>query len=183
MRRLVITGGPFSGKTTLINALKKKGYPTLPEAAILEIESGIVREGLEAYTNWRIKNPTEFQLAIDERQIHIEKVCAHQGLVVMDRSRVDGVAYLRLSNKTIPDSIYECMSEQYGLQKVLVLDTLSKFDERSSTGRTSNRESSIRIRDQLIETYRQKKTDPILVPEASIDERLELIENIYSSLE
>ena len=37
----VITGGPSTGKTTLLEELAKRGYKTIPEVARVVIDEGI----------------------------------------------------------------------------------------------------------------------------------------------
>lgn len=46
MKRVVITGEPYSGKTTLINYFSKK-YQVVPESAIIIINKLIKKLGLE----------------------------------------------------------------------------------------------------------------------------------------
>jgi predicted ATPase len=53
MRRLVITGGPCSGKSTLIDALRRSGFKTAREAAIDVISSGVSQRGLDEFTRWQ----------------------------------------------------------------------------------------------------------------------------------
>ena len=45
--RVVVTGGPGSGKTTLVEALGRRGYATVPEAAIQVIEAKNAELGVE----------------------------------------------------------------------------------------------------------------------------------------
>ena len=42
MKRYVLTGGPCSGKTTVLNILAKCGYPVVPELAREMIEKEIL---------------------------------------------------------------------------------------------------------------------------------------------
>jgi len=41
----VITGGPGSGKTSLIDALSRRGFPSMPEAGRAIIVNGGVKPG------------------------------------------------------------------------------------------------------------------------------------------
>jgi predicted ATPase len=155
MRRLVITGGPCSGKSTLIEALSRSGFKTAREAAIEVISEGVSRCGLDKFTQWRISQPLEFQLDVDRQQRAIEREFCAGDIVFCDRSRIDGVAYLRQSGCDVPDSLSRQALKNYAIEAVIVLDTLSSFEGRSETGRADSRDDAARIRDELIRTYRE----------------------------
>lgn len=94
IKKYVITGGPCSGKTTVISLLKRKGFLVLEETA---------REVLR--NNKRRKNPKndlELQIEIFERQIKKENNLG-DAQVFLDRSALDGVAYSLLMHGRVPD--------------------------------------------------------------------------------
>lgn len=48
-QKICFTGGPCSGKTTLINYLAKQGVQTVPEAASSLLEAGAKRIGVSEF--------------------------------------------------------------------------------------------------------------------------------------
>lgn len=153
MRRVVVTGGPCSGKSTLIEALARSGFKTAREAAIEVISEGVRRHGLDQFTQWRKSQPVEFQLDVDRQQIIIEREFCAGDIVFCDRSRIDGVAYLRQAGCDVPDSLSQQALKNYAIEAVIVLDTLDSFEVRRETGRADCRDDAAQIRDELIRTY------------------------------
>jgi predicted ATPase len=155
MRRLVVTGGPCSGKSTLIEALSRSGFKTAREAAIEVINEGMRRRGLDEFTQWRKSQPVEFQLDVDRQQRAIEREFCASDIVFCDRSRIDGVAYLRQAGCEVPASLSQKALKNYAIEAVILLDTLESFEVRSETGRADSREDAARIREELIRTYHE----------------------------
>ncbi len=101
VRSIAITGGPSSGKTTIIDSLvmelKQLGYNVIvsPEMATITINSGILPAGENAV------NDVTFQKIILMRQLVFEQSClmAAQELdgetvILYDRGTLDGYAYV-----------------------------------------------------------------------------------------
>jgi predicted ATPase len=92
-RRIVVTGGPGSGKTSLIDALQRRGFPRTVEAgrAIIQDQVRIGGEALpwgdrEAYAqlmlSWELRSYRETE--------------GRAGPVFFDRGAPDVIGYLRL---------------------------------------------------------------------------------------
>jgi predicted ATPase len=170
--RVVITGGPFSGKSTLVQALGARGYQTVPEAAILVIEELTASHGLEGQAAWRASNPQEFQARIVAKQLALEAACEGSEPIFHDRGRLDGVAYCRIYGSAVPADL-EAACQELPYTSVILLDTLSRFERRSQSGRTSNRERSLAIRDALRDVYTERGLRPIELPEMPLEARIE----------
>ena len=174
---VVVTGGPGSGKTTLVEALGDLGYATAPEAAIQVIAELIEEMGNEEQKAWRGRHRRAFQLRILERQLALEAELLERrpGIAFLDRSRLDGLAYCRhFGEEPPPELLQAARSCRY--DRVLILDTLTDFVLRADSGRTSDREASLAIRDVLEEVYRAHGMDPIRVPELPPDERVSFVQ-------
>ncbi len=176
-RRIVITGGPFSGKTTLIEALAAKGHAIVGEAAILVIEELTAEYGLAGQAAWRKENTGAFQVKIIEKQAQLEEAAVQTsktGLVFMDRGRPDGIAYCHVYERPVPDEVAAgCRDLPYDC--VFLLDTLKDFDNRADSGRTSDRTRSLLIRDHLKATYEERGFSVVPVPEMPVDERVDFV--------
>jgi hypothetical protein len=88
--KIVLTGGPGGGKTSLLRELRREDplgdrFILVPEAATILIEAG------------HLPGTKEFQLAVVELQQKLEKLCvdlARPGqMAICDRSTVDSLAY------------------------------------------------------------------------------------------
>jgi len=98
-RFFVFTGGPGTGKSTLIEALVAKGFTAMPEAG-----RSIIQARRATGTLPRGDDPTAFaelMLAFDMRN-HEE---AHHlpGPILFDRGIPDLVGYLRLMDRPVPE--------------------------------------------------------------------------------
>src|SRR5262249_9748282 len=131
MKRVVLTGGPYAGKSTVIEELRRRGFATLPQAALPGLGELNARLGREEQTRWRRARPAEFQSAIAEKQAHLEALAepGPGGYVFCDRGLLDGLAYCRRWGIAVPDRLQELV-EQRRYAAIGVLDTLSGFQSR-----------------------------------------------------
>jgi predicted ATPase len=176
VRFVAITGGPGSGKTSLVNHLGSLGYATVPEAGIQIIEELNHELGVAGQVAWRQGHRAEFQRQVVERMAALEAACtAVEGsLIFCDRGLPDTLAYAELFGLALEPDLRSLVDRQRYLQ-VFILDTLTDFPARSATGRTSDRERSLRLNALLFKAYRSCGYSPIRVPELSIEARAQLV--------
>ena len=170
---IVITGGPGSGKTTLVEALGERGYPTVPEAAIQVIAELNEELGLEQQKRWRLADPVAFQRRVFARQLEHERGIdgALGELVFLDRGLLDGLGYLRHFGQELPPDLEEA-ARVVRYDAVFFLDTLTDFVQREGTGRMSGRTDSLAIGERILEVYRERGYDVVRVPELSVADRM-----------
>jgi predicted ATPase len=175
-RFVVITGGPGSGKTSLVAHLGSLGYVTVPEAAIQIIEELNREHGVAGQIEWRQQHPAEFQRLAFRRMVALEAACtvAEGSIGFCDRGRPDAIAYAELYGLELDSEVRSLVENQRYL-RVYLLDTLSCFRTRSATGRTSDRERSVRIHDLLYEAYRSLGYSPTRVPELPVRDRARFV--------
>ncbi len=101
-RLFVVTGGPGSGKSTLIEALAGRGICTMPEAgrAIIQDQVAIGGEALP----WSDRRAfAELMLAWEMRSYR--EALRLGGPVIFDRGVPDVLGYLRLCNLPVPSHV------------------------------------------------------------------------------
>lgn len=100
LKQIVLTGGPCSGKTTILNAIKEvfEGeVVTVPEAATILLSGGFPLPGRDL--EWSPEWQREFQSTVCALQNALESthqtIAAARGaqLLVCDRGLLDGAAY------------------------------------------------------------------------------------------
>lgn len=98
----IISGGPGSGKTSLIDALAKKGIPCMPEAGRAIIQDQIAIGGYAL--PWHDKTAfAELMLCWEMRSYREARQL--QGPVLFDRGIPDVMGYLLLSQLPVPSHI------------------------------------------------------------------------------
>ena len=117
-KKIVITGGPGSGKTTLINGLKEMDYHCFDEIAREFIQLG-KQEGKENYFKEAPKSFSQFlwtgRIAQYNEAIKIHQNENNNSWIFFDRGIPDVVAYLKYSDKTIPAWESEVINYPYDL--------------------------------------------------------------------
>lgn len=173
----MITGGPGSGKTTLVEALAAHGWPTVPEAAIQVIAELNDELGLEQQKTWRRAHVEAFQHRVLERQLELEDAAtgsAGARAVFFDRGVIDGLGYCRHFDQPAPPALVAAArADRY--DRVVLLETLPSVVVRGETGRTSDRAASLAIQGRIAEVYAEQGFAPLRLPVASVEERVQLV--------
>lgn len=169
MKKVVLTGGAGSGKTTAINRLEQMGYATVSEAAI---------QVMESHPRLKLDDPYAFQKRVVDTQIATEAaIPTNNGqFIFLDRSIIDSMAYCTLRDIPQPPELdAACQATTY--LAVFALETLNNFPNRPETGRTSTQAMSRQTYDLLLEAYARYGYTVISLPNHSVEERIELILN------
>jgi predicted ATPase len=173
---IIVTGGSYSGKTSLIRELAARGCEVLPESAF-EVISELNRiHGIERQMAWRQTNLTAFQRRVTERQHAREAVARRSAarFVFCDRGLLDGMAYCRLAGAEWPDDLH-ALAAPARYAHAFVLATLGTFDPRYDTGRIHTRDDSIRVASLLADIYRAQAEAVTHVPDTPLAERADLV--------
>ena len=185
IKRIVITGGTYSGKTTTINALKQRGFCTVPEAAIEVIKTLQSRLGNEAYLEWRTQHPLEFQTLIWEKIIEIETSVENKKddtICFYDRGVYDGFAYGPENDKQLVNCFHRLFPTPPAYSAAFVLDTLPDFQVRANTGRMSTKAISLKTNERLKVAYRQHCKALVPVQVMDVKDRVDFILNTITKL-
>jgi len=167
---IVITGGPCSGKTTIIQALAEAGHTTVPEAATELIEDPAL-ENLRA-------DPLEFQLQVLRRQLENEKRADEraetQSIIFLDRGIGDGFGYLSYHGlEPFGELLDAWPAARERSRCVLFFD--SRPDYQAASHRSETPEEARRIHEILLADYRSRHDRVLLIPWLPVEERLALV--------
>ena len=164
----VITGGPSSGKTTLLDTLSNGGHTTVPEVARTLID----REIQNGFTIEEIRNDeAAFQKKVLELKLELERNLDAKSLVFFDRGIPDTEAYLLLHNFEITPTLTEAM-QKCNYKKVFLLDPVI-FE--TDYARTETEEQRIKLQKLLEESYSKLGFEVVKVPVMPVAERAKFI--------
>jgi predicted ATPase len=166
----VLTGGPGSGKTTLIKELKKRGHNTIKESARYYIEKQLAK-GL-SLKEIR-KDERSFQEAVFRQKQIIHDALATDAITFFDRGYHDTLAYLKYYDHKIASFISEtCKGITY--KKVFLLDMLPYVKD---SARIENQATALKLHQALAYAYQESGHDIIKVPVMPIQARTDFILN------
>lgn len=166
----VITGGPSTGKTTLINMLKEEGYNTTIEHARHYIDTMIdTGKTVEEIR----QNKRKFQQGILEMQIEQEASIDKNEFYFLDRAIPDALAYYEFLNLEV-DSILDQAIENCNYKKIFILDKLPLIKDYA---RIENKNDQTVIHTLITKVYESLMFSVLHVPVLPPKERMKFIIN------
>ncbi len=172
-QKVVITGGPGTGKSTVIEALEKQRYTCMPEVS-RSVTRAAQERGIDQLF---LHDPLIFsELLLQERINQYRKAEEiNDGPVFFDRGIPDVVGYLDYLGVDYPDHFrLESIEKRYS--RVLMMPPWQAI-YRSDSERYENFEQSLLIFENLKKTYLGLGYSIEIVPEASVETRVEFILN------
>lgn len=169
-QKIVITGGPGTGKTSVIDHLKQQGHFCLAEisrAVILQAR----QQGIEQLF---LTDPLLFsQRLLEGRIAQYQEVATLKKTIYFDRGIPDVVAYLDYSQTTYPEH-FEQACREYPYDTVFLLPPWKEIYS-SDNERYESFEQAREIYKFIKETYQSYGYTPIEVPFGKVAKRAEFI--------
>jgi predicted ATPase len=164
---VVITGGPSSGKTSVILELARRGFATTEETAreIIEERMALGMTLAEARAD-----VAGLQREILARNLAREDALDPAALVFLDRGIGDSMAYYPLAGLEVGPVI--AAASRFRYRAVFVFDPLPVQQDRV---RTESQEQAAKIGAAAEEGYRALGYDPVRVPVMPIEARADFI--------
>jgi predicted ATPase len=170
-RFFVITGGPGSGKTTLIDALARAGFPVAAE-----VGREIIREQMQIRGKalpWI--DPVLFAETMLSREMQSHRIhAARQEIVFFDRGVPDVAGYLHLLGHAVPDHVTRAMALFRYNRKIFICPPWPEIF-RQDEERKQTMDEAIRTYQAMVTTYAGCGYDLVEVPRISVDDRLAFI--------
>ena len=172
-KRIVLIGGPSTGKTSLINKLEDKGQICLHEVS-REVTKAAQEEGIEQLF---LTEPLLFsEKLLEQRIIQFKQVeTINAPYVFIDRGIPDVVAYMDYLGQNYPRKFKDACKD-FIYDKVFILPPWKEIHVTDEE-RYENFDQAEAIQQALIESYTSYGYDPIDVPKASVKDRVEFILN------
>ncbi len=186
MAKYVLTGGPSTGKTTLIKKISEHGFLTIEEQAAKIILEEIAKEKADpdytAIVPW--KRFREFQDIVIANQIESEKRCNYK-INFLDRSLVDNLAYAELQGVDLGETYQQIKEANY--TRIFFIERINQYENNHY--RKEDEDYAIKVHEKIYELYDRLGYDIIKVPamnigtegiktkEESVQKRLEFILN------
>lgn len=164
----IITGAPGTGKTSLINSLKSKGFEVLPEVS-REILMHEKQTGGEALP-W--VNHEAFHEAVLEGRIQqYEQANRLPAPVFLDRGVPDSFAYLLAEGNPITENDLRWL-KQFRYAPVVFITPPWREIYVNDAERWETFEHAERIHNALVDVYTKLEYEVEVLPKCSIDERI-----------
>lgn len=172
-KKIVVTGGPGTGKTTLITNLKNREFHCLPEIS-RQVTLEAREQGIEQLF---LTSPILFSEKLMEGRIgqYLQAREAGEELVFFDRGIPDVLAYMDYIGDVYPAEFIKAC-EQHPYDQVFLLPPWEDI-YISDNERYENFDQARRIHDHLQETYERFGYNLFEVPTGTPDVRTEYIIN------
>jgi predicted ATPase len=166
-----VTGGPGSGKTALIEALRQSGHYCAVEAgrAVIQDQMLIGGHGLpwgdrslfaELMLSWEMRS---YRMAQEQKEI-----------AFFDRGVVDVLGYLRLIGYVVPEHVEKAVERFRYHRRVFIAPPWEEIF-RQDRERKQDFDEAVRTYDAMVTAYRQYGYELIELPRASVKERVDFV--------
>ena len=167
----VVTGGPGSGKSSLIESLRRRGLRSMPEAgrAIIQDQIRIGGKSLP----WADRSMfAELMLGWELRSWH--EASALGGPVLMDRGIPDVYGYLKLCGLPIPGHVEAAVMKYRYNGKVFIAPHWNEIFRQDAERKQDRKEAEATCQ-IMAETYARFDYQLVELPRETIEKRVDFI--------
>jgi predicted ATPase len=169
MQRIIITGAPCSGKTTILQSLANMGYCTFDESAREIIKQELLKgSDVLPWQNLNAFSRTVLPFQIENHQN------AGKGLNFYDRGIPDIAAYQQKSNQPVFEELQQAINS-YRYHKTVFITPPWKEIYENDSERKESFEEAITIHKFLVKSYSENDYELVEIPKLKLEERLNFI--------
>ncbi|MCK5441733.1 MAG: ATP-binding protein [Maribacter sp.] len=178
-KKIVVTGGPSTGKTSVIEELERRGFHCLHEVIrSMTLAEKTQGEKIKIVSNpiVSVSDPTKFNMKILNARIvqfNTAKKYNDDSIVFFDRGIPDVLAYMDCFHQTY-ESVFDESCQHLRYDQVFLMPPWKEIHV-SDNERYESFDESLRIYDCLKNTYENLVYEVSVVPKGSILERVEFI--------
>ena len=170
-RRIVVTGGPGAGKTSLIAALERRGLPHAPESGRAIIQAQVATGGTAL--PWADRAAYARLMLLRDRDAHA-RAEALGGPVFFDRGAPDIVGYLRLCGLPIPDDLAAAALALRYDPRVFIAPPWPEIFTNDAERRQDFAEA-VRTHDAMAQVYSELGYTLVALPRTTVEDRADFV--------
>jgi predicted ATPase len=167
----IITGGPGSGKSSIIEGFRRRGLFSAPEAGRAIIQDQVAIEGRGLPWSDRLLF-AELMLSWDIRSYHLAE--EHDSPVFFDRGIPDVLGYLQLSNIPVPEHMKKAAA-LFPYNRTVFITPPWKEIFRQDRERKQDFDEAVRTYEALASVYEALGYELVAVPQCGIDDRVDFV--------
>lgn len=175
-KKVIISGGPGFGKTSIIDHLEKKNYTVKHE-----VSRSIIKEQLENGGDilpW--KNLSTFSRLLFERRVKQYENETSNNWIFFDRGLPDILAYMNKDNLEIPNS-YLLKIEECNYFPVVFIVPPWKEIFKNDAERMEDFKTACDLNEVIMSTYENLGYKVLILPNVTVEERANFILNYIDS--
>ena len=169
--KIIITGAPGTGKTSIINHLNKIGYECVKEGTRNILNTSISKNS--NFKSWK-EIPNFSELIFDYREKEVLKT--RDSITFFDRSIIDTYSYMKMEKMMIPNKFTLSIHKNKYHKKVFYTPIWEEIYEIDNERKESIMEAR-KIEKNIIKTYSSLSYEMIIIPKSSIKKRVNFIFN------
>lgn len=168
--RVILTGGPGGGKSSLLEELRKTNFLCVDEVARKIIKKEVAKGGNRL--PW--EDSKKFRDYMFEEQVKVCESIKHKGLVFFDRGPIDCIAYSNLIGVDISEEM-DRIARQIKFNNLVFVTPPWEEIYQNDKERKQTFQEAIETYEKIVMAYRDYGYEPLDLPKVSVGKRIEFI--------